>query len=197
MLEKENINYCIFFFILIRCFIIYSFLSVKYSIINSNVQNKCKLLYNCKLLLFGIQFCSIINCVTFDFWQCFISKVGLAIFISVIDVTPDQAALQCRKIKIIMNATFYSSYIAVQFFFSFWNWYTLQNVILNLTNEEKNFVTRCILTYISFSQFFFISFCLFLVKITFKAFATLTCYITLSNSFSPTILFHTKIYPMY
>lgn len=44
---------------------------------NSNVQNKCRLLYNCKLLLF----CSIINCVTFDFWQCFISKVGLAFYI--------------------------------------------------------------------------------------------------------------------
>lgn len=161
---------------------------------NSNVQNKCRLLYNCKLLLF----CSIINCVTFDFWQCFISKVGLAIFISVIDVTLDQAALQWgRKIKIIMNATFYSWYIAVQFLFSFWNWYTLQNVILNLTKEEKNFVTRCILTYILFSQFFFISFCLFLVKITFKAFATLTCYITLSNSFPSIILFHTKIYLMY
>lgn len=161
---------------------------------NSNVQNKCRLLYNCKLLLF----CLIINCVTFDFWQRFISKIGLAIFISVIDVTLDQAALQWgRKIKIIMNATFYSWYIAVQFLFSFWNWYTLQNVILNLTKEEKNFVTRCILTYILFSQFFFISFCLFLVKITFKAFATLTCYITLSNSFPSIILFHTKIYLMY
>lgn len=149
------------------------------------------LLCNWELLLFRIQFYSIINCVTFDFWQRFISKVGLAIFISVIDVTPDQATFQwTRKIKIIMNATFYSWYIAVQFLFSFWNWYTLQNVILNLTNEEKNFVTH--LVYFIFSFLFFFS--LFL---TFKAFATLTCYITLSNvSFPPSILF-TKIYPIY
>lgn len=117
------------------------------------------LLCNWELLLFRIQFYSIINCVTFDFWQRFISKVGLAIFISVIDVTPDQATLQwTRKIKIIMNATFYSWYIAVQFLFFFWNWYTLQNVILNLTNEEKNFVTHLVYFIFSFLFFFFISY---------------------------------------
>lgn len=132
---------------------------------NSYTQNKCTLL-NCKIII-------IWNTILFDYKLCniwfvrsvlfIISKVGLAIFISVIDVTPDQVTLQwARKIKIIMNATFYSWHIALQFLFSFWNWYTLQNVILNLTNEEKNFVTRCILTYILF--FFF---CLFLVKITF------------------------------
>lgn len=136
------------------------------------MQNKCKLLYNCNLLLFRIQFCSIINCVTFDLYRVLfiISKVGLVIFISVIDVTPDQVTLQwARKIKIIMNAIFYSWYITVQFLFSFWNWYTLQNVILNLTNEEKNFITRCILTYILFSSFFiFIFFLYFLLKLLSK-----------------------------
>lgn len=134
------------------------------------MQNKCKLLYN--LLLFRIQFCSIINYVTFDLYRVLfiISKVGLVIFISVIDVTPDQATLQwARKIKIIMNAISYSWYITVQFLFSFWNWYTLQNVILNLTNEEKNFITRCILTYILFSSFFiFIFFLYFLLKLLSK-----------------------------
>lgn len=45
--------------------------------------------------------------------------------------------------------------------------------------------------------YFFIFIFFFSLFLTFKAFATLTCYITLSNvSFPPSILF-TKIYPIY
>lgn len=167
------------------------------------MQNKCKLLYNCNLLLFRIQFCSIINCVTFDLYRVLfiISKVGLVIFISVIDVTPDVTpgyVAMGQKDKNYYECYFLFLIHHRAIFILFLKLIHVAKCYLEFDKRREKFHNALHLdVYFIFFIFYFYFFSLFLVKITFEAFAISTCYITLNNSFPLGILFHTKIYPIY